>query len=122
MTFFDHNNESNHILRRLAAIEQQLAVMISMLRKQGAMIMATQADFDAAITDLQAKVTADTNATTAAETLLTNLTALLKSALATAGGTDAQLAAVKAAVATIDANNSALAASVTANTPAAPAP
>ena len=109
----------HQILTRLTAIEQQLASVLTSLHQMGVQIVATQADFDAAIADLQAKVTADTNATTAAETLLTDLTALLKNALASTGGTDAQLAAVKAAVASIDTNNAGLAAAVTANTPAA---
>ena len=114
---FDHL-----IARRLAAIEQQLAVVLHMLRRQENEIMATQADFDAAITDLNVKVTANTSGMASAEQAMDGLTALLKAALATPGGTDAQLAAVKAAVATIDANNTGLAASVVANTPAAPTP
>lgn len=106
---------------QLNRIEQKLDAFIA---KEGKFEMATQATLDA----LNATVTANTNATQAAEAALagymktvSDLTAQLQSALT--NGDDAQVAA---AVSALAANNTALtasipatAAAVVANTPAA---
>lgn len=81
------------------------------------------AALDTEITQLQADVTAETNATQAAVTLLNGLSAQLAAALAAAaaaGATPAQLQAITDVSTAIEAQTGALAKAVTANTPAAP--
>lgn len=93
--------------RRLSAIEVALAA----IRSDVATIKAQQEKLMSAVTDLQASVAAEDTVIGSAITLLQGLSA----ALAAAGTDPAALAALKS---DIDTNAQALAAAVTANTPA----
>lgn len=84
--------------------------------------MATQQEFQQAIADLQAKVAEQTAVDQSAVVLIGGLSQQLKDAIANAG-TDpaAAIQSVRDVIGQMDANDQALAASVAANTPAAPA-
>lgn len=69
----------------------------------------------AILDDLEAKVAAETTVEASAIKLLTELSAELKAAVASNDPTR-----IQAVITTLDANNAALAAAITANTPAAP--
>jgi len=102
-------------------LKQVLALLNQILAKE-TLIMATQADLQAAIDAADAKVTADTDVVNSAVTLLRALTQMVKDAIASGGDPSAAIAAVQAVVAKIEANTSSLAAGVAENTPAAPTP
>lgn len=88
------------------AIEQKLDRILKLLTKNQEIIMAD-------LSQLTADVTADTNAVTAAVALINGLAAQI-----TAAGTDP--VKLKALTDQLEANNAALAAAITANTPADP--
>lgn len=93
-------------LTRLTKAEQQEAQAMSALEDQ--------------VAELEQKITAETDAVTGAEGLLTNLNQLYKDALAGGGNADAIVERIKAVNAAVAAKTAELAASIVANTPAAP--
>lgn len=97
-------------------ILQQLA-LLTKAEKQEAQAMSQLEDQVAA---LEQKIAAENDAVTGAEGLLTNLSQLYKDALASGGNSDAIVERIKAVNAAVDAKTADLAASVVANTPAAP--
>lgn len=107
------------VLGRIAKASETIASNIPAIKRFNKM----SAELDQAIADLQTAVTADTDAVNSAETLMTNLSQLLADAIAAAqnaGATPAQLQALSDLQAAVSSNASGLAASVAANTPAAP--
>lgn len=95
-----------------------IAVLLGFIilnRKVNLILMSTK-PLSQEITDLQAAVAAEETVEQSAITLLQNLSAQLTAALASADPTGA----VEAIVTNINTNAAALAAAVTANTPAAP--
>lgn len=99
----------------------QILAMLTKLTQMGQQELTKMAVIDDAVTALNAKVTAEGDVITSAETLLTNLSQMLKDALA-GGVSQATIDQVNSIAASIDAKSSELAAAVAANTPAAPAP
>lgn len=96
----------HHYYHDESAIEQKLDRILQLLTQNQEIIMAD-------LSQLTADVTADTNAVTSAVTLINGLAAQI-----TAAGTDP--VKLKALTDQLEANNAALAAAITANTPAAP--
>jgi hypothetical protein len=95
----------HHFIHLDPALERWLSRVLSTLIKNEEKIMAD-------LTQLSADVAADTDAVSAASTLLTNLTQAIKAA-----GTDP--VALKALTDKLEANNAALSSAIVANTPAA---
>ncbi len=102
------------VLAALASLEQKLDLLMS----KEDQVISTQGEIMATIVDVQSSVAAETDVVNGAVVLLGSLSQMLKDALA-AGGTPAMIQAV---VDAIDANKTALADAVAANTPAAPGP
>jgi hypothetical protein len=97
----------HHIIQLDPALERWLDRALSALLRNQRIIMTD-------LTQLSTDVAADTDAASAASTLLANLTQAIKDA-----GTDP--VALKALTDKLEANNAALSAAVAANTPAAAA-
>lgn len=89
------------------------------MREMEERLMATLDQLKQAVSDLEAKVAAETTVEESAITLLTNLTQLLKDALAGGGTPDEVVARVSAVTTQIDAETQKLSQAVVDNTPAA---
>lgn len=81
--------------------------------------MGTMADLDAKVEELRVAVAEDVAVDTSAVTLLERLTQLIADAIANQPSPDAAIAAVQAVLESVNSSTQALAAAVTANTPAA---
>lgn len=93
-------------LTRLTTADQQEAQAMSALEDQ--------------VTALEAKTKAESDAITAGEGLLSQISQLYKDALAAGGNSDAIVARIQAVNLAVDAKTSEFAAAIVANTPAAP--
>jgi hypothetical protein len=105
---------------QLDRIEAALKTVTAGLLAQTAILLAIQKQetiLAATIASLQAEVTKQTGVINSATTLLNGISAQLKTALA-----QEDPAAIQSVIDQIDANTAALAAAVTANTPAASSP
>lgn len=118
----------------LKAMEARLTKLISQAVPPSGLRWATNQDadkiinrmsqLDDAITALQAEVTQETTVEKSALALIQGIPAMIESAITAAlaaGATPAQLQAITAVAATINANDTELAAAVAAGTPSAPA-
>jgi hypothetical protein len=89
------------------------------LTHRGRVLMGTMADLDAKVEELRVAVAEDVAVDTSAVTLLERLTQLIADAIANQPSPDAAIAAVQAVLESVNSSTQALAAAVTANTPAA---
>lgn len=114
-----------HVEAKLENLRQLLLETVRSSHRQEQMERMIMSELTDAVAELGAKVDADTAVDSSAVTLLNGLTQLIKdlqTQVGQAADVPAALAAVKAFSATLEANNSSLAAAVVSNTPAAPTP
>lgn len=105
----------------LAKLDQILAAVAGVTKLEQQEII-TLTELEDKVTALETKVAAEGDVITSAETLLTSINQMLKDALAGGGSPAAVVARVQALADSVDAKTAELAASVAANTPAAPTP
>ena len=105
-------NPFDRIESKLDQVIAQQARIYALLTKQGALAMGLKEDVD----NLVAEVEENTTVVGSVQTLLTQLTSMLTSLKDQIADPAAQ-AALQQAITTLDANNKAIAAAVTANTP-----